>query len=241
MNILSVDLAWKRYQDFGIAFLEADSRLPQFPTPEEIGLIEDPNPVDCAKALEKFCQASEISVLLLDGPQGWRSPSSPIEHMRLCERVFNTPGRTGNPGQVKPRTYLPYIQFSIDLFQQLRNTHGWSLLHQGWLKEKASRWVVETFPSAAWDLLGLSRLPSKGKARRGDLDEMTQELSRVTGYKLPKLNHDQLQAAVTLPVGTAIARREGKKVLLAGFDPIVTPEDLVLEGWIAVPSLVDRG
>lgn len=235
-GVFSVDLASKRYRDFGFAYLPSGSSEPVFPKAKDLGLTDEPEAEACAKALNTFCKASNVSVLLLDGPQGWKHPKSSIEHMRLCERVLNTPGKTGVPGEAKPKTYLRYIHFSIDLFHELRSKLGWELLKPTWHRRRRARWAVETFPSSAWELLGLERLPSKSKARRADLNAWAEKLSTVTGYKLPeKLSHDELQAAVVLPLGRAIVERKPEQVILAGVEPILYPADVVYEGYIANP------
>jgi hypothetical protein len=238
MKVLSIDLASRRYKDFGIALLEVGSTKPEFLKPDEVGFEGEPQAESCAAVLETFCAANDVSVLLLDGPHGWRHPKSSIEHMRLAERVLNTPGKTGNPGETKPKNYLRYTQFSIDLFQLLHSEHKWSLIEEGWHRKRNRRWVVESFPSAAWELLGLERLPGKSRAKRADLNRFAKKLGQVTGYEMPAgLSHDELQAAVVLPAGEAIARRDPEGVLLVGYEPIIDKNDNVLEGWIVEPRL----
>jgi hypothetical protein len=238
MNVLSIDLASSSYSRFGIAFLETKSQTPAFPSPKDLNLSGDPDPKQCAEALATFCNATKTTALLLDGSQAWRLPGSSIEHMRLAERVLNTPGKTGNPGQVKPKTYLKYTNFSIDLFNHLLSDYGWERLTEVWYRRRKARYVVEVFPSSAWELLGLPRLPGKSKAKRADLNKWTKLLADVTGYELPKgLKHDQLQAAVVLPAGEAIVKRDRDGVILSGMDPIVTSDGTTHEGWIVNPRL----
>lgn len=237
MPVLSIDLASRDYADFGFCSLRDRSAAPEFLSPQEFALEDTPSPPSLAGALSAFCKTREISVLLLDGPQGWRWPASPIQHMRLCERVLNTPARTGSPGQVKPATYRPFVEFSIELFRRLRQDHGWSLLVEDWSDLSGSRWLVETFPSAGWELLGLKRLPGKSRSRGADLEPWRRGLSEMIGFDLPKgLSHDQLQAAVPIPAGLAIAEGDRTRVVLAGVDPIVMSDGEVFEGWIALPS-----
>lgn len=232
---LSIDLASRRYAQFGILFLADDSRAPREIEPNELGLKDPPEAASLAAAIDQFARAADIDVLLLDGPQAWRYPASPIEHMRLCERVLNTPGKTGVPGEAKPKTYLTYIRFSIDLFEQLRTGFGWSLLTSDWPKHPGRRWAVEVFPSAAWSLLGIDRLP--GKIRGASLESWRRALARTTGYALPsKLNHDQMQAAVVLPLGQAIHHRAQDRLILSGLDPFFE-DGIVYEGLIANPRL----
>lgn len=239
MKVLSIDLASRRYKDFGIALLEVGTNEPTFPEAEELDLEGEPEAVACATALDEFCKANDVAALLLDGPHGWRHPESPIEHMRLSERVLNTPGKTGVLGHAKPKNYLRYIQFSIDVFHQLHFEYRWSLIDAKWHRKRKRRWVIESFPSAAWELLGLERLPGKRRAKRADLNRFAKKLGKVTGYKLPSgLSHDELQAAVVLPAGEAITKRDADGIILAGYDPIIDKQGNVLEGWIVEPKLI---
>ncbi len=238
VGVLSVDLACKRYADNGIALLTGGQAEVQIIKPSDLGLEDPPIPDRFAAALADFCADQSVSVLLIDGPQGWRYPRSQVQNMRLCERVLNTPGKTGIPGTAKPSTYLPFIQFSIDLFNNLRQRHGWGLLHEGWQHRTGIRWIVETFPSSTWTMLGLPRLPSKPKSTPELLEAGKEALQLVTGLQIPSsLTHDELQAVVSLPAGRAIADRDPDRVILVGTDPIVSAENIVLEGYIALPRL----
>lgn len=234
MKIFSVDLASKRYRDFGWAILEVGSGQPSFPTYKHLGLSDPPDAATCAQAVHQYCLHEQVGVILLDGPQAWRHPKSPIEHMRLCERVLNTPGKTGLPGQVKPKTYLHYITFSIDLFRELLGM-GWALLREEHFQKPIKRLVIESFPSSSWQTLGLEKLPAKGRIKTHELEPFRKSLARATGYKLPKqLTHDQLQAAVVLPMGEALTRADRSSLVMAGIDPIVE-EGQIYEGWIPLP------
>ncbi len=239
-NVLSIDLAARSYRDFGFAFLEAGSSRPAFPRPEDLGLQGRPDPAACAAALTAFAEGHDVTVLLLDGPQAWRWPKSPIEPMRLAEAVLNTPAKTGVPGEVRPKTYLPFVRFSIALFAHLHRDHGWALPDRRWARRgRRTRFAVETFPSVAWDLLGLPRLPSKRKTTPQTLRRWARDLARMTGLDLPSgLSHDELQTAVVLPAGRAIAERRPQEVLLVGFDPFPGPDGNLYEGWIACPRAV---
>jgi hypothetical protein len=238
--VLSVDIAHRRYADNGIAFLDQGSDVVRLLKADDLGVSDPPTPEDFAAALSSFCHREGVTVLLLDGPQGWREPSSQIEHMRLCERVLNTPGKTGVIGTAKPSTYLPYIKFSIELFHELRITHDWALLKSDWNKRPWKRWLVESFPSAAWKTLGLKKLPAKTKSTSDHLITGRDNLSNLTGLKLPDvLTHDELQAAVVLPVGRAIVEGEEEQVILSGVDPYITMEGVVLEGLIANPLMTN--
>jgi hypothetical protein len=238
MTVLSIDLASKRYADFGLAQIDPGSHAPTFPGLEDLGFADPPRPDDCAAAIDVYARSHDISVILLDGPQGWRHPRSPIDYMRLAERVLNTPGKTGTPGKAKPKTYLGYITFSIELYDALRQKHGWELLRDGWQKVRRGRWLAESYPSAAWELLGLERLPSKVRKDRTQLRKFTRRLAKATGYKLPGvLSHDQLQAAVVLPAAEAIAEHDPSRLIVVGFEPLPAPGGSVYEGWIVNPTI----
>ena len=239
-NILSIDLASRSYSDNGMALLEHGSFQPQFPKASDFKLRGKPQVHDFAFAIDQFCRDEKVSVLLMDGPQGWKSPNTKIEHMRLSERVLNTPGKTGLIGYVKPKTFLRYIAFSINLFHILRVDYGWNLFTQDWNQKKNKRWVIESFPSSAWLTLGLQRLPSKRKTTPRQLTKWRKDLSLITDYKLPsKLSHDELQAAVVLPAGQAISEGDSDRIVLAGMDPIITRQGDVLEGWIVNPKVAE--
>jgi hypothetical protein len=236
-NVLSVDLAAKNYEDNGIAFISYRGRKPKFPTPSDLGLGGKPSAWDLAATLNSFCQKENVTALLLDGPQGWKSPKTRIDHMRVCERVLNTPAKTGIIGRVKPATFLRYITFSINLFHILRVDYGWNLLTEDWTEHPKTRWIVESFPSFAWRTLGLEKLPAKSKTKPKQLKTWIEDLMMMTGYTLPDaLSHDQLQAAVVLPAGQALVQGKPERVVLVGKDPIVKRSGDVLEGWIVNPA-----
>lgn len=221
----------------GMALLDLESGAISLPTFGELGLEGRPVATELASALDAFCRAQSVGFLLLNGPQAWRYPQSPIAHMRLAERVLNTPARTGNPGEAKPRPALSFVSFSIGVFDALRLQHGWALLDEGWESHRGQV-VVETFPSAAWQLLGLPRLPSKGRTDARTLQAHRKLLQKATGYALPPdMSHDQLQAAVVLRVGEALATRDPDHLILCGMPPIAGEGGLMYEGWIACPKL----
>jgi hypothetical protein len=237
-NVLSIDLASRKYSDNGIVFLPSDSYTPDFVKPSELGLSGKPNIADFAYAINEYCEQKNVSVLLLDGPQGWKSPKTEIEHMRFCERVLNTPAKTGPIGYVKPKTYLRYIAFSISLFHSLRVDYKWNLFTDDWASSRPKRWIVESFPSSAWQTLGLEKLPTKSKTKARQLTKWKKDLALVTGYEMEtRISHDELQAAVVLPAGQAIAETNPDGVVLSGMNPTVLRSGDVLEGWIVTPQV----
>jgi hypothetical protein len=90
-----------------------------------------------------------------------------VAHSRICERVLNTPGKTGLPGNVKPANYFPFIEFSVQVFDAFQA--------RGWQRFDPASWgpgqptVIESFPLAAWRSLGLPCLPAKKKTRDTDI------------------------------------------------------------------------
>jgi hypothetical protein len=240
-NAFSIDLATRSYTDIGFAFLARGSDTPEFPKASRLGLIGKPLAQKMAFALDHFCRQNGVRVMLIDGPQGWKSPKTGAPYMRICERVLNTPARTGVIGEVRPLTSLRFIAFSINLFHILRLTYGWNLMTSNWHQYPGRYWVVESFPSAAWQLLGLDRLPARSKLTPRKLNQWRKNLGSVTGMKMPtKLTHDELQAAVVLPAGRAIAERDPSRVLLSGMNPVITRDGDVLEGWIVSPCVPEE-
>jgi len=236
MNILAIDLASRRYSDFGFIFLESGSRTPVILQPADLGLSDPPSLIHLACSLNNFCARRNVAALLIDGPHAWKDPARKDQHMRLCERVLNTPGKTGTIGQVKPATYLNFTIFSITLFHTLRRQFGWTLLTPHWPEQPEARFLIEAFPTAAWRTLGLPALPSKARTGKDQLELQRLILQQATGYQLPEgMTHDQLQAAVLLPAGEAVVRGAREEILLVGLKPGYTTAGDVLEGYIAVP------
>lgn len=237
MNILSIDLARSRYRDFGFALQHAGSRTPHILKPTDLDLEGKPRIDLLAHSLNSFAEHEQVSVIVLDGPQGWKSNRTRVAHMRVCEKVVNTPGKTGLPGQVKPGNFLSFTMFSIMLMHLLRTEYEWNLLQTNWHR-KPQRLLVESFPTASWKTLGLKPLPGKSRCKAAELKQWRADLVRATGYKLPqKLSHDELQACVMLPVGRAIAAGAKESVLLTGVKPKLSRIGDVLEGFIALPHV----
>ena len=112
MAVLSVDLATRRWSDLGIVVLE-HLRPAQPPKPRRTGVRlplkpvfapasasdapkghivceiipwNDPGPVDAetlAGRLNHLCGVRGIRVIMLDGPQAWKSRSNGLEHARI--------------------------------------------------------------------------------------------------------------------------------------------------------------
>ena len=206
--IISVDLAARRYRDIGIArmYWREGSPFASFIEPAELGLSGTPDPEVLARSIVGLARDCGASLLLLDGPQGWKDPRSSEAHMRACERQTRTPGKTGLPGQVKPASWTRMAVFSITVFEVLA-TEGWPRFGIGWNGDARA---IESFPTHAWRALGLQPLP--GKKKRGpDVSPWIQSLTERTGLRFERTpSHDELQAA--------IAGLAGLELLSSGVD-----------------------
>ncbi|MGA2350901.1 MAG: hypothetical protein ABSF70_10745 [Terracidiphilus sp.] len=269
MAVLSVDLAIRRWSDLGIVVLshippaqppnrwEAGGHgLPLKPpftlqsnpqTSEghitcETILWSDPGPVDVnilAGRLNQLCVTRNIRVLMLDGPQAWKSGSNGLEHSRVSERQLNTAAKTGLPGMVKPLTYRPFAEFCLDVYDALCR-RGWRRLDTRdqptpTQEQNQERVLVESYPHAAWKSLGLKPLPSKRKARVSDLAEAFGALRSLIPLNVDRPpNHDQLQAIVGGLPGLALEERNATGARIVGTAPR-REEGHWREGFIVLP------
>jgi len=163
--------AYRRHHDIGVVLLSDDkSTLEARLLP--VGLHGDPQPDKLAEYFANLAGDLQASVLLIDGPQGWKDPENGLEHSRVCERELNTPAKTGLPGAVKPANYRPFVEFSILFFDQL-SARGWPRYQAG---GAAMGTTAETFPLAAWRSLGPKALPAKSKSKPAVLQQATEAL-----------------------------------------------------------------
>ena len=149
MAVLSVDLAYRRWSDLGIVVLDrtqgaaarrsttarARGRSPARSfLPAAAG--QDDGPIDAnvlAGRLNHLCAVRGIRVMMLDGPQAWKSKTNGFAHARVSERQLNTAAKTGLPGMVKPVTYRPFAEFCLDVYDALCR-RGW----RRWTRAAAS-------------------------------------------------------------------------------------------------------
>jgi hypothetical protein len=194
MAVVSIDLAARCWRDIGIAILSGSPTRVRVDLvqPQKHGLTGTPDVQRFVQLCLELAAQTTASLILIDGPQGWRASSSRFEHMRVCERCTRTPGKTGIPGVVLPRPFARMVRFSIDVFDMLARA-GWPRFSGTWPLSQAS---VETFPTHAWRVLDLPPLP--GKKQQGiPLDDWARRLSESFGVKWPRPpTHDELQAVV---------------------------------------------
>src|ERR1700744_5868546 len=201
MAVLSVDLAYRRWSDLGIAILSRSADEKELSPPIDCELISwdgtdigeassnqaHRGPVQAeilAGRLNHLANIRGIRVILLDGPQAWKSESNGCAHARLSERQLNCAAKTGLPGMVKPATYRTFAEFCVDLYDALCR-RGWKRLATQEKPESADqRVLVESYPCAAWKALGLKALASKRRARVADLAGAFAALNAIVPLKV---------------------------------------------------------
>lgn len=238
MTTVSVDLASRRYSDIGIAVLSDGGSWigVKFISPSELGLTGVPDARILANKLSALALEKGARLIILDGPQGWSANATPPKIMRDCERAARTPGKTGLPGCVKPKTFLQMAEFSIAVFDALHSA-GW-LRFEGDLR--GDRRSIESFPTCAWRMLGLNPLPSK-KHAMGRIEDWVAVLNERTAIRWSRSpNHDELQAAVAGLVGVLMERHGVKSCTRDGSPPFME-NGLWREGFIVSPSAFPEG
>lgn len=233
MVILSVDLAARRYRDFGIAVLSGSSSAAtaQFVSPVALGLTGLPDPVVFAERLAAHGRAINASLILLDGPQAWKAPNSTDLHMRRCERATRTPGKTGLPGKVKPGSWTRMVTFSVTVFDALDRL-GWPRFNTNWTGERSA---IESFPTHAWRTVRLAPLP--GKSKKGVRPaEWCSRLCNTTGLTtIGEPSHDEIQAAIAGLAGLLLLEGRLDRCDVAGDAPFLA-EGYWREGFIISPK-----
>lgn len=210
----------------------------------EIVRWDDAGPVDpenLAGRLNHLCGTRNINILMLDGPQAWKSGSNGLAHARVSERQLNTAAKTGLPGLVKPVSYRPFAEFCLDVYDALCR-RGWHRLQtRNQPINSPERVLVEIYPHAAWKSLGIKPLPSKRRAKVSDLADAfgaLRALMPITTDRPP--NHDQLQAIVGGLCGLALEERNTAGAKIVGKPP-QREEGHWREGFIVLPLPPSRG
>lgn len=232
VRILSVDLAYKRHADIGVALLEASGK---HITARIIDaeLTDPPHPHTFADWLHALATQHDVAGIAIDGPLGWKAPGTEAEHCRMSEKAVRAPGKTGLPPDgVKPRNYLAFTEFSIALFERLTAHYGYVLPGS----DGHGSFVTETFPTAAWRSLSLAAVPGKGRTTPAELEAAITRLTARVSLDIDRsLTHDQLQAVVGGLAPLAWALEQHARVSLAGLPPHRL-DGSWREGYIMVPS-----
>jgi hypothetical protein len=238
-RVLSIDLAYKKARDFGVCLVEARRGQPlkaEFIPAEQ--LINDPPEAgQCARAIFEFCKKHRARVVLLDGPQGWKDPESPLPHSRLCEKILFTQGKTGTAGWAKPGGFTHFAAFSIGVFAELVSLGG-ELVSSALVKApKDGLLVVESYPTSAWRKLGIRPLPGKAKAKRIDIQDRLFRLHELFGFHADREpTHDELQALVAGVAGVAILTGKPSGHCIQGSPPREV-NGVIVEGFIVNPCI----
>jgi hypothetical protein len=248
--VLSVDLAYRRWSDLGIVVLDRANPAPSnhgshpiacqiIPSAAD-GLDDGPVDADIlAGRLNHLSAVRGIHVMMLDGPQAWKSRTNGFEHARVSERQLNTAAKTGLPGMVIPISYRAFAEFCLDVYDALCR-RGWRRLDASDSSasrpdSQAARVLVESYPYAAWKSLGLTPLPSKRRAKVSDLAEAYGALRNLIPFTSDRPpNHDQLQAIVGGLPGLDLEERNTSAVRIVG-NPPRREDGHWREGFIVLP------
>ena len=237
MSIVSVDLAYRHYRDIGVAVMHEKSNFIDANL-ERIPLSGQPTPDQLAEYFVDLADGSGSKYILIDGPQGWKDPDNGLIHSRVCERVLNTPAKTGLPNIVKPANYQPFVAFSISVFDELARL-GWSRLKS--TSQEATQIVIETFPLSAWRSLSLLPLPAKAKCTQVMLQDRRTALETVYPLRFSgQPTHDELQAVVAGLAGLAVESRRTAEYSTSGVAPFML-HAAHREGFILSPLRRSHG
>jgi hypothetical protein len=186
MSVRSVDLACRSWSDLGVVLREQKSSPTGLRMAREIIRWQNPAPppvvVELALRLNTLCQERGAGVLMLDGPQAWKSEDNGQEFCRVSERELNTSAKTGLPGTVLPGTYERFVGYCLALYDALGRL-GWQrLATREQPGEMPRRILVESYPHAALKPLGISPLPAKRKCRVSHLAEAYAALTAFAAH-----------------------------------------------------------
>jgi len=241
--ILSVDLAYRHYEDFGFCLLEESAGkaiAAQYLHYQAIGLGGAPQADAFANRLLRFCLDTGVSILMLDGSQGWKDPDNGLLHQRVCEKELNTQAKTGIKGEVKPANFKSFVSFAISVFSVLNKTGHISLVTEPKIAVPARGiLLIETYPHSAWKKLGIRPLARKQKCTAAQIFQNAGELRRRFG--LPETRtptHDELSALVAGLAGVAIAGENTSGYIVSGLPPKLVPEGYIVEGYIVNPRRI---
>lgn len=241
-RVLSIDLACRKARDFGACLIEARKGQPlkaEFIRSHE--LINDPPEAgQCARAIHDYCACHEIAVVFLDGPQGWMHPDSELKDKRRCEKLLNAMAKAGREGQVKPRNFKRFVEFSITVFSELTR-RGADLVKDPVVQIPDDRLLAaESFPRSAWKKLGIRPLPGKKKTTSSEETRCLETLQRLFGFQVPKRpTHDELCALVAGLGGVAILAGNANGYIAEGTAPEKVG-GIWVEGFIVNPWLDPR-
>jgi hypothetical protein len=236
-RVLSVDLACS-IDGLGLCSLErTESGLKvDFPKASSLKLPEPLTSDALADAIWRWCNDRGVAAVILDGPQGWKDPSSSLQHCRKCESILNTPAKTGTVGNVIPANWTKLVKFSIAVFATLAECGGQVAEAAELRLEPAKLLVLESFPAAAWKSLELPQLPAKRKCRPGHMESAVTRLQDLYNFRChERPTHDELQALVAGLAADAVVNDDRDGFRLDGA-PAFHQDGHILEGLIVNPT-----
>ncbi|MBZ5669233.1 MAG: DUF429 domain-containing protein [Acidobacteriia bacterium] len=204
-----------------------------------MNLEEEPRADDYAHAISCFLRREGVSVLLLDGPQGWKDPESDLEY-RYCEKILNAQAKTGIANQVKPKNFTRFVEFSISLFEHLTTLCGTLVECSTPAVPPDGFLLVESYPRSAWCKLDLPPLPGKKKAKPADVKRGVDALEQLNSLRISQPpTHDELSALVAGLAGVAILGGNTSGYIAQGTPPKKVA-GVILEGFIVNPCLAKK-
>jgi len=242
VSVLSVDLACARWSDVGIASLEirGGAIRAQRHAPRDLGLRGTPDAAQLAECLVQLASELDARWIPIDGPQAWKAPDNGLEHSRVSERAFATPGKTGLPGTTKPASFARFAGFSIALFERLAEL-SWPRLVDRSAPRGKGHFALEAFPTATWRGLGIAPLASKARARGGAVRDKLAELQSSVAIDLDFApSHDELQALVGGLAGIALEGHPALRPWIEGMAPSRIGGHW-REGFIACAARIEDG
>lgn len=241
--ILSIDLAYRRYEDFGFCLLEESAGKAialQYLHHQAIGLGGTPQAETFANRVLRFCLDTGVSILMLDGPQGWKGPDNGLLHQRVCEKELNTQAKTGIKGEVKPANFKLFVSFAISVFSVLDKTGRISLVAEPRIvMPERGILLIETYPHSAWKKLGIRSLTRKQNCPPEQITQNAEELKRSFGLPENRTpTRDELSALASGLAGVTIAADNTSGYIASGLPPQLVPEGYIVEGYIVNPRRI---
>ena len=236
--ILSIDLAYRKIEHFGVCLIEVQDGRPtkaSFLSAEQLGLVPL-DPRKCAKAISLYCRQQGIHVVFLDGPQGWKDPRSKLR-FRRCEVEVGAPFKVGCVGEVWPKNVQSFVEFCISIFAALEAEGALRVVDHVIEPPVEGLLAIESFPTSAWRNLYIIPLPAKKRVQMADIIGRLHVLEKLFGFRAGSVpDHDELQALVAGLAGVAILSRNTDGFVAHG-NPPENSETGIVEGFIVNPCL----
>ena len=212
VKVLGIDIASAEWSSNGSAVITFDAPSRTFRSVQPAAIewpTADLTAQNLANAINSYAREHAICAVALDGPQGWRDPSTAEGTPgvgRRCEYECRTQAKTGVYPLTFPGNQRPWIEFCVDVFAELLAKDGVRLADPAAPRSAtdAGYTLLECNPTSAWRTSGLTPLP--GKSKKPLLEPYF--VSLAGAYALPRpaatvRSHDDLQAIVAAIVAAA--------------------------------------